>query len=58
MNIYQKKIWDQISCCNLPIGGPVHMNQHQSWLMRNEKQFWPSLAQIWPNFGPFDSFCY
>ena len=32
-----KKIWDLISCCNLPVGGPVHMNQHLSWLMRNEK---------------------
>ena len=31
------KIEDRISCCYLPVGGPVHMNQHQSWLMRNER---------------------
>ena len=36
--IYIYKKWDRISCSNLPVGGPVHMNQHQSWLMRNEKQ--------------------
>ena len=46
MNIYmhtKKEKWDRISCSNLPVGGPVHMNQHQSWLMRNEiekDRFW------------------
>ena len=44
MNIYiYKEKWDRISCSNLPVGGPVNMNQHQSWLMRNEiekDRFW------------------
>ena len=26
----------RVSCSNLPVGGPVNMNQHLSWLMRNE----------------------
>ena len=36
MNIYKKKKMGPYKLRNLPVGGPVNMNQHQSWLMRNE----------------------
>ena len=35
-NIYKKKM-GPYKLRNLPVGGPVNMNQHQSWLMRNKK---------------------
>ena len=31
----KKKKWGLISCSNLPVGGPVHMNQH---LMANAQR--------------------
>ena len=68
--IKKKNIWDLISCCNLPVGGPVHINQHLSWLMCNEKKNWirrawlphcgyPGLTANLPNptfYGNFQTF--